>query len=74
VPGFHWVLTSEAQIAVTKESKNHRKAYVGRELEDHLLPTPYHRQGCHPPTQGAQNPIQSGLEHLQGWGIHNLSG
>ena len=24
--------------------------------------------------QAAQGPIQPGLEHLQGWGIHNLSG
>ena len=34
------------------------------------------RQGHQPPhllDQAAQGPIQSGLEHLQGWGIHNLS-
>ena len=24
--------------------------------------------------QAAQGPIQPGLEHLQGWGIHSLSG
>ena len=24
--------------------------------------------------QGAQGPIQSGLEHLKGWGIHTFSG
>jgi len=37
-----------------------------------------HRQGHQPPhltlDHAAQGPIQSGLEHLQGWGIHNLSG
>ena len=37
-----------------------------------------HRQGHQPPhlilDQVAQGPIQPGLEHLQGWGIHNLSG
>jgi len=26
------------------------------------------------PAQAAHSPIQPGLEHLQGWGIHNLSG
>ena len=26
------------------------------------------------PAQAAQGPIQPGLEHLQGWGIHSLSG
>ena len=25
-------------------------------------------QGCHPPDQAAQGPIQLGLEYLQGWG------
>ena len=28
--------------------------------------------GCHPPDQAAQNPIQPGLERLQGWSIHNF--
>jgi len=36
------------------------------------------RQGHQPvhliPAQAAQGPIQPGLEHLQGWGIHSLSG
>jgi len=27
-----------------------------------------HGQGCHPPAQAAQGPIQPGLEHLRGWG------
>ena len=42
------------------------------------LQPPHHRQGHQPPylilAQAAQGPIQPGLEHLQGWGIHNLSG
>ena len=41
------------------------------------LQSPCHRQGHQPPhllDQVAQGPIQPGLEHLQGWGIHNLSG
>ena len=37
-----------------------------------------HRQGHQPPDlvldQAAQDPIQPGLEHLEGWGIHSLSG
>jgi len=39
---------------------------------------PCHRQGCQPLYhvlgQIAQGPIQSGLKHLQVWGIHKLSG
>jgi len=38
------------------------------------VPTPCHGQGYHPPAQAAQGPIQAGLEHLQGWGIHSFSG
>ena len=38
-----------------------------------------HRQGHQPPDlvdleQVVQGPIQPGLEHLQGWGIHSLAG
>jgi len=39
---------------------------------------PCHRQGHQSPhlilDQAAQGPIQPGLEHLQGWSIHSLSG
>jgi len=42
------------------------------------LQPPCHRQGCQPPyltlDQAVQDPIQPGLEHLQGWGIHSHSG
>ena len=53
-------------------------AWVGRDLKDHESPTPpCHRQGHQPPhlilDQTVQGPIQPGLEHLQGQGIHNLS-
>ena len=41
------------------------------------LQPPLRRQGHQPsrliPAQAAQGTIQPGLEHLQGWGIHNLS-
>ena len=33
-----------------------------------MLPNPCHEQGCPPPAQAAQGPIQPGLERLQGWG------
>ena len=40
--------------------------------------TPCHRQGHQPPDplldQAVQGSIQPGLEHLQGWSIHSLSG
>ena len=42
------------------------------------LQPPRHRQGHQPLhlilDQVAQSPIQPDLEHLQGWGIHNLCG
>ena len=53
-------------------------AWVGRDLKGHQFPTLLHMQGHQPPDlildQAAQGPIQPGLKHLQGWGIHNLSG
>jgi len=54
-------------------------AQVGRNLKNHEAPiAPCHRQGHQPPhlilDQAAQGPIQPGLGHLQGRGIHNLSG
>jgi len=48
---------------------------VGRDLTDHLIPNPCRGQGRPlPPDQVAQSPVQPGLEHLQGWGIHSFSG
>ena len=41
---------------------------VGTDLKDHSVPTLCHGQGCPPPAQAAQGPIQPGLERLQGWG------
>jgi len=40
------------------------------------LQPPCHRQGHQPPhlDEAAQGHIQPGLEHLQGWSIHNLCG
>uniref|UniRef100_A0A8C2SU90 Dynein light chain Tctex-type 2 n=1 Tax=Coturnix japonica TaxID=93934 RepID=A0A8C2SU90_COTJA len=50
---------------------------VGRDLKDHVVPTPLPgRATKHTPLldQVAQGPVQPGLEHLQGRGIHNLPG
>ena len=35
---------------------------------------PCHEQGHLPPAQGAQSPVQPGLEHCQGGGSHSFSG
>jgi len=53
-------------------------AQVGRDLKDHEAPTIMLHAA--PPTStfnsrpGCHGPIQPGLEHVQGWGIHSLSG
>jgi len=47
---------------------------VGRDLKDHLVPTPCHEQGHLPLDQVAQSSIQPGLEHFQGGDIHSFSG
>jgi len=57
---------------------NHRTVGVGRDLMDHLVPIPCGGQGCQllgqVLDQAAQGPLLPGLEHLQEWGIHSLSG
>jgi len=46
-------------------------AWVGRDLKDDLVPTPY--LGLVDPTSSAaQGPIQPDLRHLQGWGTHSF--
>jgi len=40
----------------------------GRALKAHPAPTLCRAQGCPPPAEAAQGPIQPGLEYLQGWG------
>jgi len=51
-----------------RRSENDRTVWVGRDLNTHPIPIPGHGQGCSPPAQAAQSPIQPGLEHLQRWG------
>jgi len=54
------------------------QAWVGRDLKDHQVPTPLPQQGHQSLDlvldQVAQDPIQPGFKHLQGWDPHNLSG
>jgi len=65
------------------KKKNHRitesqNGWVGMDLKDHQAPT--HLLQAGPPISafntrpGCPEPIQPGLEHLQGWGIHSLPG
>ena len=54
-------------------SYNHRT--IG--LEQTLNPIKFHLAAMGwlpPPAQAAQGPIQPGLEHFQGWGIHSFFG
>jgi len=49
-------------------------AWVEKDHNDHLFPTPCYVQGRQPAAQAAQSHIQPGLQCLQGWGIHSLLG
>ena len=49
-------------------------AWVEKNHNGHGVSTPCHVQGHQPADQAAQSHIQPGLECLQGWGIHNLTG
>jgi len=51
-----------------------RMAWVAKDHSAHPVPTPCYVQGRQPADQAAQSHIQSGLECLQGWGIHSLLG
>jgi len=47
---------------------------VGRDLTDYPVPAPLPWAENLPFDQVAQSPIQPGLEHFQGGGIHSFSG
>ena len=49
-------------------------AWVGRDLEDHLVPISLCVQGYQPLEQTTKELIKPGLECLQGWDTQNLSG
>jgi len=63
-----------AKFDMVPRTQNQRMSKVGRDLKYHPAPTPCHRQGCYPPAQAAQGPIQAGLDCLQGCSIHSFSG
>lgn len=46
-------------------------AWVRRDLEDPLVPSPMPQTGLPPTRPGT---IQPDLENLQGWGVYSLSG
>ena len=48
-------------------------AWIGKDHNDHLVPTPCYVQGRQPADQAAQSHIQPGLECLQGRGILHQS-
>jgi len=50
----------------------HRMAWVAKDHNAHLVPTPCYVQGHQPAAQAAQSYIQPGLECLQGWGTTAL--
>jgi len=56
---------------VSIESWNRRMAWGVKARNDHLASTPCYVQGHQPLDKAAQSHIHSGLECLQGWGIHN---
>jgi len=60
--------------AVFTESSNNRWFGWEGTVEGHPVQRPCREQGHLHPDQGAQSPVQPGLEWFQGWGIPNLSG
>jgi len=70
--GWCWKMGEEKFSFISRG--NHRMAWVEKDHNDHLVPTPCYVQGRQPADQAAQSHIQPGLECLQGWGIHSLLG
>ena len=63
----------ENQHCIFTASSKHRMARVGRDFKDHSVPIHCCGQGCRPLDQAAQGSMQTGLEHIQGWGTHSSS-
>ena len=51
--------------------RNDRMAWVEKDHNAHLVPTPCYVQGRQPAAQAAQSHIQPGLECLQGFSLNN---
>ena len=65
---------TESQSHRITESQNHRLAWAVRDIKDDLVSNPCHGQDGHLLDQVTHGPIQTGLEHLQGWSINNTPG
>jgi len=46
-------------VCAQQSSQNHRMVWVGRDLQDDLVPTPFYRQGHLPPDLVAQSSLES---------------
>jgi len=62
---FYLTCFEEIANKENKGSSNQRMVWVGRDLENHLVPVPVIQAGT-PPARLAQSTIQPGLEHFQG--------
>jgi len=62
--------SKDSMILLQAQTKNHRMAWVEKDHNDHLVPTPCYVQGRQPADRAAQSHIQPGLVCLQGWGTH----
>lgn len=51
-----------------------KMVWVGRDVKDHLLPISLPWAGTPGTRQVVQSPIQSGLEHFQGFSVYSFSG
>jgi len=73
VPQVQYVYFSDFQeerINELSKTQNHRMVWVGRDLIDRPVPTLLLWAGHLSLDQVAQSPVQPGLEHFQGQGIH----
>jgi len=73
--GMYTALYKQMQNYHRIISYNHRIFGVGRNLQDHIVPSPTTTGRDHLPLEKvAQNLVQPGLEHFQGGGINHFSG
>ena len=71
-----WSIQVVEEMLSLRESLSYHRIteWFGLEGTFHSVSILCLKQGCHPPEQAAQGPIQPGFEHLYGWGIHSFSG
>lgn len=66
-------ILNEAHTNNWIESLGHGMAWVGRDQKNHFISATLPGEGHLPLFQVPQSPIQPGVEHSQGWGIHSFS-